>query len=96
MRECRTCAFCAQTDGGSLYCAWTDHFVPNHCCDNWKPKHTNADRIRAMTDEELALWLDDVCKSSYDEGYTKETEEPLMSDYPSIASEWAKWLKEDA
>jgi hypothetical protein len=25
--------------------------------DMYKPKRTNADRIRAMTDEELAEWL---------------------------------------
>ena len=32
-----------------------------HIChmerDMYKPKRTNADRIRAMTDEELAVWL---------------------------------------
>lgn len=55
---------------------------------------TNADRIRAMTDEELAEWLDNVCKSAYDEGYTKDSE-PLMSPYPSIASEWHTWLKQE-
>lgn len=36
-------------------------------CDNYmppqKPKkpQTNADRIRAMSDEELAVWLSDIC-----------------------------------
>ena len=62
---------------------------------NYKPI-TNADRIRAMTDEELAEWLDNVCKSAYDEGYTKGTGDPLMSPYPSTASEWLDWLKQEA
>lgn len=65
---------------------------------NWFPKttKTNADRIRAMTDEELAVWLDDISKACYDEGYTKETDEPLMSPYPSTASKWMAWLKQEA
>ena len=65
-------------------------------CKRYAKPITNADRIRAMTGEELALWMDDVCKSAYDEGYTKETGEPLMSPYPSTASEWLDWLKQEA
>ena len=62
--------------------------------ESWK--RTNADRIRSMTDEELAEWLDNVCESAYDEGYTKETDEPLMSPYPSTASEWITWLRQES
>lgn len=62
--------------------------------NNFEPI-TNADRIRAMTGMELAEWLDNVCKSAYDEGYTKETDDPLMSPYPSTASEWLVWMKEE-
>ena len=65
------------------------------CLYEQKKSQTSADRIRAMSDEELAEWLDNVCKSSYDEGYTKETDEPLMSPYPSTASEWLDWLKQE-
>ena len=66
-------------------------------CSRYKERKpiTNADRIRAMTDEELAEWLDNVCKSAYDEGYTKKTGEPLMPPYPSTASEWSVWLGKD-
>lgn len=63
-------------------------------CPQATPPKTHADRIRAMTDEELAEWLDNVCKSAYDEGYTKDSE-PLMSPYPSTASEWHTWLKQE-
>ncbi len=59
-------------------------------------KQTNADRIRAMTDEELAKWLDDISKACYYEGYTKETDEPQMSPYPTSPAKWVKWLKEEA
>ena len=50
---------------------------------------TNADRIRAMTDEELAEFLDDVnmCTCSY-----------VMGKSPCDAREcscWLKWLKEE-
>ena len=60
-----------------------------------KPR-TKGDKMRSMTDEELAEWLDDICKSAYDEGYTKGTGEPLMSPYPSTASEWITWMKQEA
>lgn len=63
---------------------------------NYKESKTHGDQLRAMTGEELAEWIDDVCKSAYDEGYTKETGEPLMSPYPSTAIEWVTWLKQEA
>ena len=87
-------------------CMWVYHMVahnPTAPCENCKDydkwqtmKQTNADRIRSMTDEELAVWMDAVSKAWYDEGYTKETDEPLMSPYPSTASTWATWLKQEA
>ena len=60
-----------------------------------KPK-TNADRIRSMSDHDFAEWLDAISKACYDEGYTKETDEPLMSPYPCTASQWLDWLKQEA
>ena len=64
---------------------------------NAKPqKQTNADRIRAMSDRDFAEWLDAISKACYDEGYTKETDEPLMSPYPCTASQWLDWLKQEA
>ena len=56
---------CANCMHGKKYradCEWeymydgTDY--ANDCCDWWRP--TNADRIRAMTDEELAKYMGDV------------------------------------
>ena len=51
---------------------------PNTCgymgtCDGWEPKPiTNADRIRAMTDEELADELFDLFAAFYDVEWSKE------------------------
>ena len=66
-----------------------------HCGDTDEPQ-TNADRIRAMTDEELAKWLDDISKACYYEGYTKETDEPQMSPYPTSPAKWVTWMKQEA
>lgn len=77
----------------------SDAFAPTEGYTNIgayrKPK-TNADRIRGMSDEELAEFLNDVSKSWYDEGYTKDDESPLMSGYPSTADKWLGWLRSPA
>ena len=60
MITCDKCAYCSPTPGGSLYCALTDHFVPNLGCEHGEPINkakSNGDRIRSMSDEELAGWL---------------------------------------
>jgi hypothetical protein len=45
---------------------------------------TNADRIRAMTDEELSDFLDDV------------RDEWGCSHYPHGTEDWLDWLKQEA
>lgn len=97
------CKTCCHDDGDIGFC---DKCYYNHILEEKgippteyevKPKpQTNADRIRSMTDEELAQWLDDISKACYDEGYTKETDEPQMSPYPCTASKWLNWLKQEA
>ena len=49
---------------------------------------TNADRIRAMTDEELAEWIYQVQDG---DAYQKENYLPPLS-----KSWWLKWLKQEA
>lgn len=44
-------------------CRYYKNLADNHCigCDGSRyTKQTNADRIRSMTDEELAEWLCDI------------------------------------
>jgi hypothetical protein len=53
----------------------------------WKRKNskqTNADRIRAMTDEELAEFLDDV------------RDDWGCSHYPHGTEDWLDWLKQES
>ena len=58
---------------------------------------TNADRIRAMTDEELMeflehdCWSIDYCKK--DAPIDQETKECLL---PSCKQCWLEWLKQEA
>jgi hypothetical protein len=67
---------------------------PNVCEDclggtHYKPRiKTNADRIRSMTDEELAEW---ICEVQDGDAYQKENYLPPLS-----KSWWLKWLKQEA
>lgn len=54
-----------------------------------KPQ-TNADRIRAMTDEELAEWIG---KIQYDTAYFCAGEDKQKYPYPDG---WLDWLKQEA
>ena len=45
-------------------------------CPNQRKKQTNADRIRSMSDEELAEWLTNMC-----DFINPEDEEPYKSIY---------------
>lgn len=48
------------------------------------PKQTNADRIRAMSDEELAEWL------------TKITDDAQLDARTKCNYQWAEWLQSEA
>ena len=92
---------CANCMHGKKYradCEWeymydgTDY--ANDCCDWWRP--TNADRIRAMTDEELAEWY--WWMLHYVKGYTDSRaalREWLKQDYTTfVAQEYEKDLND--
>lgn len=69
MDECKVCA-----NADNEYC---------FACDNgnhFKPM-TNANRIRAMTDEELAKWI------------AKDLIEPGYDTYDRTYQRWLDWLK---
>ena len=62
---------------------------------NTKPqKQTNADRIRAMTDEELDKFLGEVQwdVANYCGGGTQKQEYPV----PEHRGAWLDWLKQEA
>lgn len=52
---------------------------------------TNGDAIRAMTDEELAEWIDHIQADAYERGMM---ETPVV-DYPNVYSGWLDWLKQE-
>ena len=62
-RVCGNCKYSEPTCG-ALACMgqkYAPYVRPTDSCDSWKSaKQTNADRIRSMTDEELANFLMDV------------------------------------
>ena len=73
MSDCRKCA-------DFSWC------IENEECGLFKPKpQTNADRIRSMTDEELADWLTVLCWYPVE----KYGIEP-------VKDWWVDWLKRDS
>ena len=73
--DCPHCVF-EKTETNCRGCFEGSHYKP-------KPI-TNADRIRAMTDEELAEFLDDIeCNCG-------------RIHYPTTLESWCDWLKQEA
>ena len=52
---------------------------------------TNADRIRSMTDAELARWLNKMQGYAFNCGLL----ESMIRDYPNRLEKWLAWLKEE-
>ena len=67
--------------------AWDKYFTPPTA-----PK-TNADRIRAMTDEELAEFLDDV---QYREWEYRQENSREKGYFQSCVEGWLNWLQQPA
>ena len=68
------------------------------CNGSGKKQQTNADRIRAMSDEELADFLTDKyvmesCLRLKDEGY-EPTETQKKAIKHTLYCTWIKWLKQ--
>lgn len=57
--------------------------------DSWKK--TNADRIRSMSDEELAKWLDLLVNRAKIYGENKV----WLEDTPRYYTDWLDWLEEE-
>lgn len=67
-------------------------FAEKTCPNFVEPKPiTNADRIRSMTDEELADWLGVYCNGQT----AQEVGKPCVSDMGSCEECWLDWLKEE-
>lgn len=90
------CLNCEQYDRDKRWCKLLSRPMVCGCSygEDKKPRN-HFDWVKSLSEREFAEWLDAVSKAWYDEGYTKETDEPLMSPYPSTASKWLEWLKEE-
>lgn len=92
---CKKCAhenYCDMAQFGG-------HVPPIMACPKFKEKsQTNADRIRAMTDEELAKlfdsWIQD-CDCN-DVPCHKSCEENNEKSVSGCINHWLDWLKEEA
>lgn len=79
-----------------VFCTrYRQNTVGVHGCDNGKPKpQTNADRIRNMTDEELAVFLEEVADGCDSCPMLKEctySDEEISEKQIRL-----KWLKQEA
>ena len=87
-----------------IQCKKCAHFTPEWCefkrdsldpdlmrdCEYYKAK-TNADRIRSMTDEELAEWITKIEFKGRTLGWSVNSPTPsMLTDY------WLYWLKQEA
>ena len=89
----QNCSNCKYSDPicGALRCMgqrFAPYVRPTDSCEGWKSKkQTNADRIRAMTDEELAELLRDIVVDSV---------RMIMFTHESRGiKEWLDWLKQE-
>lgn len=64
--------------------------LSNMPCAGFEKKQTNADHIRAMSDEELARFLDDTQYREWEE--IQENRQELV-DFRSCVEGWTEWLK---
>ena len=91
-RSCKECAHHNPDfiDEVCLHCSWPE-FAGEP--SNFKPKPiTNADRIRAMTDEELAKWMAYKVECQYcsvRSAWCTESE-------ASCRTNWLDWLEKEA
>ena len=70
------------------FCTFCDAMIPeNHPSIRFREPTTNADRIRAMSDEELAEWHEIFCPNREDIDLTCTKE--------SCHDCWLEWLKEE-
>ena len=103
MAKCKNCKYLdtVQNDLRSepfKWCVCTDDspvLDMERDCENYAPM-TNADRIRSMTDEELAEWITNMCEferhgEPYKSIYNLDTynEEEIHDSYGDLLS----WLK---
>jgi len=92
MMCCNNCGWLrwVTTTNTAYYCEFNGKPLSDlkDCCQAWKSTiQTNADRIRAMTDEKLARYLDGVKRSTYNC--------TMPCNGETCVKCWLDWLKEE-
>ena len=84
MKCCENCGWLSVNPSGAMFCGYSDQRTwKDECCMAWKDKDeplTNADRIRAMTDEELANFLYEEADYPKEEYWLKWLKEEAKTD----------------
>ena len=88
-RDFHTCAHGCEES----VCLWQHEKYGNCNMYSEKSKQTNADRIRAMTDEELAEWFHRIQYDVSDYYCGGHSCEPTL---PTGKESWLGWLKQEA
>ena len=80
-------------------CQYNNNSRDNEPCCRCDNRKTNADRIRNMSDEELAEWIHNMCRFKKDEepyramdNLDTEQEEEIHDSYGDLL----KWLQSEA
>ena len=88
------CKKCKRSDE----CDYVWKNTENPVCVSFMPIVTNADKIRAMSDEELSIWLDDITGETGDVPWCVlpcvQADNPRGARYCEKCAE--NWLKQEA
>lgn len=86
MSKCGKCCYGVMTMPNKMFCSVQNCFCEEvFDCEDFEPiikQQTNADRIRAMTDEELAEYLAETCADVWN----------MFVDPKQM---WLEWLKQE-
>ena len=93
MDICTKCWGAGRVHGGDENSTWSKTCEDCHGIGFVRVPMTNADRIRAMTDEELAEFLDDV---QYREWEYRQENPREKGYFQSCVEGWLNWLQQPA
>ncbi len=57
---------------------------------------TNADKIRAMSDDELAMWAAHIAMCTWCPAKNITADSPCKGFYSECKANWIAWLKQEA
>ena len=81
------CKWCAD-----IYCCMFSQQVTE--CQDFRPM-TNADRIRAMSDDELSSWIADIAMCNNCRAKNTDTANPCKGLYVGCKGNWLDWMKQE-